>query len=193
MLEPPRIRTLMGMYYRHVREDLDGLRPVLPDVPAGRPIRILDIGAGLGGIDVLLDRHYEGRTELHLLDKHGLSDIFYGYRKQAAFYNRIDLTRTFMEDNGVPASRVHCHNIDTDGFPTGAFDLVISLLSWCFHYPAATYAENVAVALAGGGVLIVDVRHDTDGAALLTDALGVPPRRLLTHGTYDRLAFIRRP
>ena len=68
VVEPPRIRTLMAMYYRHVAADLDGLREALPNPPADRPVRILDIGAGLGGIDVLLDRHYDGRTDLHLLD-----------------------------------------------------------------------------------------------------------------------------
>jgi hypothetical protein len=38
------------------------------------------------------------------------------------------------------------------------FDLVISLGSWCFHYPPATYLDAIFGRCRPGGVLILDVR-----------------------------------
>ena len=44
-----------------------------------------------------------------------------------------------------------------------ALDLVISLISWGFHYPVAVYADQVREILRPGGRVILDVRKGTDG------------------------------
>ena len=41
------------------------------------------------------------------------------------------------------------------------FDLVVSLISWGFHYPLSTYLDQVYQKMALGGVLIIDVRKVT--------------------------------
>ena len=43
------------------------------------------------------------------------------------------------------------------------FDLVLSLISWGFHYPVETYLARVHEILRPGGHLIMDVRKKTDG------------------------------
>lgn len=44
-----------------------------------------------------------------------------------------------------------------DLFPSQTFDVVVSLLSWGFHYPISTYAPRCS------GVMVVDVRKGTNG------------------------------
>ena len=46
-------------------------------------------------------------------------------------------------------------------------ELVISLISWGFHYPIQTYLDQVFALLAKGGTMIIDVRKQTEGLDML--------------------------
>lgn len=134
-------------------------------LPTKKAPNVLDIGAGMGGIDVFISRHYDGKAKLMLLDKSGKSEqINAGFHADsAAFAHYCDFSAAvdLLVENGVK-------NFDfydvKDGFHVDKkFDVVISLLSWGFHYPISTYAPKVAK----GGVIIADVRKGTDGEELL--------------------------
>jgi SAM-dependent methyltransferase len=174
------------MYEQELNEDYGNLQSSLP-----RRVRaILDIGCGLAGIDLLLHRHYAGHLEVHLLDRDGLSDLYYGFRNEAAFYNSLSMARAFLTLNGVPHDQISTHNVDQVGFPTGRkFDIVLSLISWGFHYPISTYSEQVRSSLAPGGTVIVDVRRGTAGREELANLLNSEPAVLKSAGKYERLAF----
>ena len=43
------------------------------------------------------------------------------------------------------------------------FDLIISLISWGFHYPVATYLKSAFDKLKTNGMIIIDVRKDSNG------------------------------
>jgi SAM-dependent methyltransferase len=105
------------------------------------------------------------RAELSLLDKDLLSEkIYYGYKSSGAFYNSLSIAQTFLTANAVPSSKILIYDPDADGFPRRErFDLIISLISWGFHYPVETYLEEVHGSLADDGVLILDLRKGTDG------------------------------
>jgi len=125
---------------------------------------ILDIGCGMGGIDVLLSQHYRGRADITLLDKQGVSpEINSGFHLDAgqfSHYCRFDDAMALLGANGVTAKTV---DIGREPFPDGPFSIVISLLSWGFHYPIDTYSPNVA----SGGIIVADVRHGTGGIKAL--------------------------
>jgi SAM-dependent methyltransferase len=129
---------------------------------------ILDVGCGLGGIDVLLFEHYRRDSDLRffLLDRTQIDDqIDYGFRNRADFYNSFEMTRAVLTGNGLPASSVTTLEARDDAgidLPQQV-DLVISLISWGFHYPVATYLERTYELLKPGGRLILDVRKDTGG------------------------------
>ena len=131
------------------------------------PRRILDIGCGIGGIDVLLNDHYRPNgVHFHLLDKSSLAEnVFYDFHDQAAFYNSLNLAHDFLKLNGVAESSVTCQEATSDNrihFDPG-FGLIISLISWGFHYPVTVYLAEVARVLAPTGALILDVRKGTTG------------------------------
>ena len=130
--------------------------------------RILDIGCGIGGIDLFLYYYYFGKPDIHLLDYSKTSEkIYYGYQKEGAIYNNLDLTKQFLTMNGVDKKNLAFYDAGNDEFPTKQFDLIISLLSWCFHYPLETYLEKVKKVKRG--VMIIDVRNNTDQIETLKD------------------------
>ncbi len=70
-----------------------------------------------------------------------------------------------MELNGVGPDRIETIEANDSGeVPINRpLDLVISLISWGFHYPVDTYLAQIRSLLSKNGVLILDVRKNTDG------------------------------
>lgn len=164
LIERARQSAITAQYSEELAREFAEIEPHLPAAPC----KVLDIGCGLAGIDLWLYRHYRGAVSLNLLDKEGVSDIFYGFEQQAAHYSKAALTKRFLLDNGVEERSVAFYDAHKNEFPTGRdFNLVISLISWGFHYPLETYLDRVMNALAPGGRLILDVRKGTDGMKLL--------------------------
>ncbi|MBR1150091.1 hypothetical protein [Bradyrhizobium sp. JYMT SZCCT0428] len=131
-------------------DDYDSLVPYLPPVLAGR--HVLDVGSGLGGIDVLLDRHYGG-IDVHLLD--GVDDPPEMTLHRRTF-NSMKVAGDFLTRNGV-------HQWSYVALPPVAarpMDIVISLGSWCFHYGPSEYLAFVYRCCTSRTVLILDVRAD---------------------------------
>ncbi|CAN5574866.1 hypothetical protein BH23CHL2_BH23CHL2_31160 [soil metagenome] len=160
-----RVKTL---YQRDMLAEFDTFREALPDGCAA----ILDIGCGVGGIDVLLDRHYRPRQPLiYLLDRTETSRrIYYLMRRRPAFYNSLVVARDLLRSNGIPEERIHLVAA-TDRFDIPVkgrkFDLIISLLSWGFHYPVESYLDQAADRLTDTGRIILDIRRGTGGVDVL--------------------------
>ncbi|GAB4200535.1 MAG: hypothetical protein OHK0022_21740 [Roseiflexaceae bacterium] len=128
---------------------------------------VLDIGCGVAGIDVLLQRHYAGQPlDFYLLDKTAVdSSVYYLFNPRGSFYNSLAVAADLLACNGIARKRIHLLEADEQGTLAleRPVDLVISLLSWGFHYPVATYLARVTRLLRPGGALILDLRRDTDG------------------------------
>lgn len=156
------IGDFVTAYNAELEATYEGIKNYLPDEGV-----ILDIGAGMAGIDVLLSRHYSGRAKITLLDKQGTSEkINAGFHKSAdtfSHYHDFGLAVEMLGINGV--ENVRTVDIAKEKFPLSTFSVVISLLSWGFHYPIDTYAPQVKK----GGVIIADVRRGTDGIGRLSE------------------------
>lgn len=144
-------------YRRSVMEDFRQMRPYLPRVCN----RILDIGGGMGGIDILLsrhwlDRHLRTQPEVTIVD--GMGDPPEMKLHRETFSNAA-VANGFLAANGVekptfmPPSEFNKRS-------HGTFDLIISLGAWCFHIPPAAYLDDVRRACRPGTVLILDVRKE---------------------------------
>lgn len=141
-------------YEQELYDTYRGIQKHLPDPCWG----VLDIGSGLGGIDVLLTRHYaDDPPYIHLLDG---EDDAPKMRRHRQTFNSMQVARAFLTANGVRADRFGYFTTAAANLPR-PYDLVLSLGSWCFHYPPDTY---LPLLLSGGGlhmdsVLIMDVRN----------------------------------
>lgn len=122
---------------------------------------ILDVGSGLGGIDVLLSRHYLARNReapgVTLLD--GLEDPPVMNLHRRTFSN-ARIARNFHWKNGTSLLRLATVGPDVQTFAQ-PFDLIVSFGSWCFHYPPAFYLGPVCTSgLKPSTVLVLDVRAE---------------------------------
>jgi len=157
------------------------------------PSSVLDIGCGVAGIDVMLTRHYDKagkKIDLYLLDKTELNKkVFYGLEKTAAYYNSLDVARDFLIANGASKENIHTQEVAGNPIFQGKqFDLVISLISWGFHYPVETYLDEVYDLLKPGGKLIIDVRKGSGGEDLIEKKFGTAP--LIVKDVQKRKRFV---
>lgn len=147
-----------------IHRDYEQIRAHLPE----RVGTVLDIGCGVAGIDVALHRHYIARPpQFRLLDKSAVSErVYYDFHAAAAFYNSLEAARRMLTSNGVSAEAIQsfeANEQNTIPLADGNADLILSLISWGFHYPVATYLREAARVLAPGGTIIMDVRRDSGG------------------------------
>jgi len=120
---------------------------------------VLDIGSGLGGINILISRHYgDDPPFIHLLDGEADAPEMRLHRQT---FNDMTIARHFLIANGVRPDRLNHFGTGAENLPR-PYDLVLSLGSWCFHYEPDTY---LPLLLRGGGlhmssIVILDVRNN---------------------------------
>jgi SAM-dependent methyltransferase len=168
-----RKRSIRQQFDADMQGEYESIRSWLPEDAK----TVLDIGCGLGGIDVLLYRHFGSTKEmsLYLVDRTQTDQrIHYGYRESADYYNSFEMTRVFLVLNGVPeTSLVMLEARDDAGLQVPEpVDLIVSLISWGFHYPVATYLDRSHELLHNGGRLIIDVRKGTGGVEQIKKKYG---------------------
>jgi len=106
---------------------------------------IIDIGCGIAGIDVHLKHKYPD-AHLTLLDSDGdVSNS--GLSEQGGAGGNRKAAEALLSANGIKVDR---------WLPIGTkeplhADLIVSLLSWGFHYPLSAYKAK--------GLCIADIRH----------------------------------
>jgi SAM-dependent methyltransferase len=127
---------------------------------------VLDIGSGLGLMNLFLSNHYDGSVNIHLLDKSEIErNIYYGFNsKRTPFYNSLALAKNILIRNGVKEKNIHTHEVEEydSCFEAKKYDLITSYISLGFHYPLKTYINEILSSLKDGGVLIIDIRKDTE-------------------------------
>ncbi len=146
-------------YYNDISKDINDIKKYLLDK---NNINICDIGCGIGGIDLLIYQQFN-INHMTLIDKNGKSsDIYYGFKDQASYYNDITLTKSLLKENNVPIEKVSYIDINNDSLPMNIkYDVIISILSLSFHYPFSTYSDFINKTLKENGILILDVRDNT--------------------------------
>lgn len=140
-------------YVLDIRRTFQEVRPWLPEKCSA----LLDVGSGLGGVDILFWRHYAERNQqpfVCLLD--GLADKP-TMRLHRQTFNDMRIARNFHVKNGVNPLAFGCAGPGVTRFDQ-PFDLIVSFGSWCFHYPPRQYLERIRPALTPATVLILDVR-----------------------------------
>lgn len=138
-------------YAAWVAEDFAGMEPHLP----ARVDDILEIGCGMAAIEVFLKRKYP-HAHLSLLDGTGENIAERdtpqetgkgGWQDTLKPYNSRAHTELLLAANGVKVDRW----IDIGTKEHLQADLILSMASWGYHYPLATYDVE--------GLVICDLRR----------------------------------
>lgn len=142
----PDPREVKRRYAAHVAEDFAGMEPHLP----ARVGSILEIGCGMAALEVFMKHRYP-EARLELLDGDSVSrEGGAGYSNNPDVYNSRALTELLLSANGVRVDRWH----DIGTTEQLEADLIISMASWGYHYPLATYRTR--------GNHIVDLRRGAE-------------------------------
>jgi SAM-dependent methyltransferase len=137
-------------YTDAVYGEFDCIEPYLPATCGA----VLDVGSGLGGINILLTRHFGDQCEVSLLD--GATDAPM-VKSHDETFNHFDVARNFLSLNGV--RHIHCIDASKPLVAPSFYDLVVSFKSWCFHIEPSRYIDFVHRHCAPGARIIVDMRH----------------------------------
>jgi SAM-dependent methyltransferase len=158
-------------FWEDMEREYITMRNILPQ----KATSILDIGSGIAGINAFINKHYNNKIDIYLLDKTQTDErVYYYYHERGSVYNSLTLAKELLKQNGVDESRIHTQEATDDNqiLIDTTFDIVVSLISWGFHYPVTTYLDVVYQKLKPKGVLIIDIRKETGGEKELKGKFG---------------------
>ena len=158
---------IKAAYQEDMRKEYLTVKPFLPSDCSA----VLEIGCGVGGFAAYLNQHY-GQKSIHfyLLDKTYIEpNVYYMFNPKGAFYNSLSVTKRLLADSCINSDRIHLIEASDNNKieVNGKVDLVISFLSWGFHYPVETYLNGVYDCLSDDGIVIADIRKETGGEKIL--------------------------
>lgn len=141
-----------------MRKAYQSVQNALPAFDPEAAPRIVDIGCGIGIYHVFVSSHYANRSHHFLVDREA-NQIdnptraqrrfakrggFHRDANDVAFYTSATCARKIASANGLTAERwqwVNASESNVRALGVGSVDVVMSLLSWGFHYPVSTYAD----------------------------------------------------
>ena len=101
---------------------------------------IMDIGCGLGIINIFLNKIYNNQPNFFLLDKNRIDKVIkYGFSSDYESYNDLKETRNLLINNDIRPSSINTFDVEKDFKIDAKIDLVISLKSMGYHYPMDQY------------------------------------------------------
>lgn len=131
-----------------------------------RPISILDIGCGLGYIDIVIYNELKLKPHLFLFDSESTFEYEKGDgKKNKKFYNDLSFTREFLLINGINLNKINLLNAEVSDellkIDNKSLDIIISLFSWFWHYPNINYLKHSHRMLSDSGYLIFNFKCRT--------------------------------
>lgn len=153
-----------GDYWEQIKDEIKHIKAAVKGPVSGN---ILDIGCGVGGLMVAMYHEImdiKAKGTISGLDFDFSYDGFlkYGITPNGEKYNLLTATAEMMRTNKATKWELYEVGGRDNPFDAGKpFDLIVSTLSWCYHYPPDVYLDMVKKALTDYGVLIVDVRDGT--------------------------------
>ena len=168
-------------YQRRMAGLLENIKTAFP----ARCARLLDVGSGLGGIDILISRNIDPAPAVWLLD--GIANRP-EMRRHAEPFNNMEVAGRFLRDNGVELAGFlgPKEAIAHRGIPC---DLITSFGAWCFHIEPGVYLPFVRRSLNPGGRLIVEVRADRPDYIAQIEAVFGSGERIFAAPKFNRMVF----
>ena len=103
---------------------------------------IMDIGCGLGIINIYLNQIFKNQPSFFLLDKNRIDKkIQYGFSTNYESYNDLNETKKILLNNDLNNKQINLLDVEKDIKIEKGIDLVISLKSMGYHYPFELYLK----------------------------------------------------
>ena len=105
---------------------------------------ILDIGCGLGVINIYLNDYYSKKSYFTLIDKNYIDKkVTYGFNNNSESYNKLEVTKDFLMSNGFKTEQLQLINADENFVLNNKYELIISLFSMGYHYSIKNYIDII--------------------------------------------------
>ena len=151
-------KNLEDLSFQLFKKEYNTIRSYLPK----RIHNIMDIGCGLGIINILLQQHYKNNIKYFLIDKDKVDlKIKYGFKENYESYNDLDETKKILKNNGIKNDNIFMFNADKKISIDGKIDLVISLKSMGYHYPYENYLSLLKRVASDNCIFIFDIASKT--------------------------------
>ena len=122
---------------------------------------IMDIGCGLGIINIYLNDFFSSNSNFFLLDKNRVDNkIKYGFSSNYESYNDLNETKNILSENDIDSSCIFLFDVEKKIQINNKMDLVISLKSMGYHYPVDTYIDLFKKCCTKDTIFIYDVGED---------------------------------
>tara|TARA_B100001939_G_scaffold223556_1_gene192372 strand:+ start:1221 stop:1931 length:711 start_codon:yes stop_codon:yes gene_type:complete len=119
-------------------KEIETFKNYLPNSPKN----IMDIGCGLGVIDIYLNRIFKNSPNFFLLDKNRIDNkIKYGFSNNYESYNDLSETKNILIANQINLNQINLFDVEKDITIEEEINLVISLKSMGYHYPFELYLK----------------------------------------------------
>ena len=119
---------------------------------------IMDIGCGLGIINIYLNKFFEKKPIFFLLDKNRIDrKIKYGFSLNYESYNDLNETKNILLGNEIDSDCIYLFDVEKQFQINKKIDLVISLKSMGYHYPINSYIELLRNCCTKNTVFIYDI------------------------------------
>jgi hypothetical protein len=144
------------------RREIEAIKDYLPK----NVENIMDIGCGLGIINIYLNQIYNNQPNFFLLDKNRIDkEIKYGFSSEYESYNDLNQTKSLLLNNNI--NSLHTIDVEKDIKIENKIDLVISLKSMGYHYPIDQYLKLFTTCCDNSTCFIFDVSEGYYNASLL--------------------------
>ena len=144
------------------RREIEAIKDYLPK----NVENIMDIGCGLGIINIYLNQIYNNQPNFFLLDKNRIDkEIKYGFSSEYESYNDLNQTKNLLLNNNI--NFLHTIDVEKDIKIENKIDLVISLKSMGYHYPIDEYLKLFRTCCDDNTCFIFDVSEGYYNASLL--------------------------
>lgn len=136
------------------KKELNIIKKYLPN----KAKNIMDIGCGLGIINIFLNIRYKKKTNFFLLDKNKTDyKIKYGFNSNYESYNSLSETKRILLENKISEKFINLFDVDKKIKISHTIDLVISLKSMGYHYPFEKYLRLFNDCCTKDTVFIFDI------------------------------------
>ena len=136
------------------KKEIETFKDFLPN----KANNILDIGCGLGIINIYLNKFYNNKPYFYLLDKNYIDKkIKYGFSDDYEAYNELNQTENILLENEINKENINLFDVDNKIEINTKIDLVISLKSLGYHYPFEKYLKLLKQCCTEETIFIFDV------------------------------------
>ena len=101
---------------------------------------ILSIGGGVGGLEVIINNHFND-MKFYFIEKNYISkkEVYNWDMTNKEAYNDLKLQEEFLINNGLKNFSIY--DYDKNHLPDNKFDIIISLFSLDYHYDFYLYLD----------------------------------------------------